>query len=49
MWISRHERLWVESFDRLDDHLARLTSEQHPTSATQPESDTETRTERGSA
>jgi DNA-binding transcriptional ArsR family regulator len=29
-WLSRYERLWAESFDRLDDHLARLTSE-HPT------------------
>jgi DNA-binding transcriptional ArsR family regulator len=27
-WLSRYERLWSESFDRLDDHLARLTSEQ---------------------
>lgn len=26
-WLSRYERLWAESFDRLDDHLARLTSE----------------------
>jgi DNA-binding transcriptional ArsR family regulator len=27
-WLSRYERLWTESFDRLDDHLARITSEQ---------------------
>ncbi len=27
-WLARYERLWTESFDRLDDHLARLTSEQ---------------------
>jgi DNA-binding transcriptional ArsR family regulator len=27
-WLSRYEQLWAESFDRLDDHLARLTSEQ---------------------
>jgi len=27
-WISRYERLWTESFDRLDEHLARLTSDQ---------------------
>ena len=24
-WFSRYERLWAESFSRLDDHLARLT------------------------
>ena len=44
-WLSRYERLWSESFDRLDDHLARLTSEQQPT--TQTETDTENQTERG--
>jgi len=27
-WLSLQERLWAERFDRLDDHLARLTSEQ---------------------
>src|SRR5262245_15660442 len=27
-WLAGYERLWAESFDRLDDHLARLTSEQ---------------------
>jgi DNA-binding transcriptional ArsR family regulator len=27
-WLACYERLWTESFDRLDDHLARLTSEQ---------------------
>jgi DNA-binding transcriptional ArsR family regulator len=27
-WLSQHERLWAERFDRLDDHLARLTSVQ---------------------
>ena len=37
-WLARSERLWAESFGRLDDHLARLTSEQ-PT--------TQTPTERG--
>ena len=26
-WLARYERLWQESFDRLDDHLARLTSD----------------------
>src|SRR5919204_1803988 len=39
-WFSRYERLWAESFDRLDDHLALLTSEQ-------PTTQTETETERG--
>jgi DNA-binding transcriptional ArsR family regulator len=46
-WLSRYERLWAESFDRLDDHLARLTSEQQLTSPTQTETGTETQTERG--
>jgi DNA-binding transcriptional ArsR family regulator len=27
-WLARYEQLWTESFGRLDDHLARLTSEQ---------------------
>ena len=27
-WLTRYERLWSESFDRLDDHLARLTADQ---------------------
>jgi hypothetical protein len=31
MWLARYERLWVERFGRLDDHLARLTSGQHTT------------------
>ena len=35
-WLSRYERLWAESFDRLDDHLARLTSEQ-PSTLTETE------------
>ena len=39
MWLSRYERLWAESFGRLDDHLARLTSEQ-PT----PQTETKTKT-----
>ncbi|MFI5036659.1 MAG: ArsR/SmtB family transcription factor [Acidimicrobiales bacterium] len=30
-WLSLHERLWAERIDRLDDHLARLTSEQATT------------------
>ncbi len=40
-WLSRYERLWGESLERLDDHLARLTSEQ-PTMLTETESKTET-------
>ena len=40
-WLSRHERLWVERFGRLDDHLARLTSELPPS---QTETKTETKT-----
>jgi DNA-binding transcriptional ArsR family regulator len=32
-WLSLQERLWGERFDRLDDHLARLTPEQ-PTTPT---------------
>src|SRR5204862_7437201 len=43
-WLSRYERLWVERFVRLDDHLARLTSEQ-PTTQTETETKTETETE----
>jgi DNA-binding transcriptional ArsR family regulator len=35
-WLARYERLWTERFDRLDDHLARLTSEQ-PTAQAEPE------------
>ena len=42
-WLSRYEQLWAESFDRLDDHLARITSEQ--TAALQTE--TQTKTEGG--
>lgn len=41
-WLSRHERLWAESFDRLDDHLARLTSEQ-PTTLSETETETHDR------
>jgi DNA-binding transcriptional ArsR family regulator len=26
-WLVRSERIWTESFGRLDDHLARLTAE----------------------
>lgn len=35
-WLARSERLWAERFGRLDDHLARLTSEQQ-TGRTQTE------------
>jgi len=35
-WLSRYERLWAESLDRLDDHLARLTAER-PTPQTETE------------
>ena len=40
-WLLRYERIWVESFGRLDDHLARLTS-------AQPKPQTKTKTRRGS-
>jgi len=30
-WLARSERRWVESFGRLDDHLARLTLDQQTT------------------
>ena len=36
-WLARYERLWAESFGRLDDHLARLTAKQQ-------KSQTQTRT-----
>ena len=39
-WLSLHEQLWAERLDRLDDHLARLTSEQP---ATLTESETQDR------
>jgi DNA-binding transcriptional ArsR family regulator len=38
-WLARSERLWAESFSRLDDHLARLTAEQ-PTTPTRTRRDT---------
>ena len=38
-WLSRYEQLWIESFDRLDDHLARLTPEQ-PTAQTETKTKT---------
>ena len=39
-WLARSERLWAERFGRLDDHLARLASEQLA-------SKTKTKTKRG--
>src|SRR5215207_11147009 len=30
-WLARSERIWLESFRRLDDHLARVTSERQAT------------------
>ena len=37
-WLTLHERLWAERFDRLDDHLARLTA--GPPTLTETESQT---------
>jgi len=31
-WLARYERLWDESFARLDDHLAQLTATDSSTS-----------------
>ncbi len=41
-WLSQFERLWAERLDRLDDHLARLTSAQ-PTTLTEPNQRIETK------
>src|SRR6202167_2914427 len=41
-WLSLHERLWAERFDRLDGHLARVTSEQ-PTTLTETETESQDR------
>lgn len=38
-WLTLHERLWTERIDRLDDHLARLTSAQ-PAPSTESQTDT---------
>lgn len=35
-WLELNERLWNERIDRLDDHLARLATEQGPANANQP-------------
>ena len=45
-WLSQYERLWTESFGRLDDHLARLTSEQ-PTPQTETKTKTKPKPKRG--
>jgi len=34
LWLARSERAWIESFGRLDDHLARLTADEPPTQTT---------------
>jgi DNA-binding transcriptional ArsR family regulator len=41
-WLSQYERVWTESFGRLDDHLARITAEQ---ATPQAEAETKTKTE----
>jgi DNA-binding transcriptional ArsR family regulator len=38
-WLSQFERLWTERLDRLDDHLARLTSTQPTTLTATPPRD----------
>src|SRR5579863_3773844 len=35
-WLSQFERLWTERLDRLDDHLAHLTSTQPTTPTATP-------------
>ena len=35
-WLARYERLWDERFDRLDQHLARLSAEQPTTGDRSP-------------
>jgi len=45
-WLSLHERLWAERFDRLDDHLARLSPEQ-PTTPAEATAETKTDSKRG--
>jgi DNA-binding transcriptional ArsR family regulator len=42
-WLTLHEQLWTERIDRLDDHLARLTSAQPATPT-----ESQTKTKRGS-
>ncbi len=38
-WLTRYEQIWAERFGRLDDHLARLASEQ-PASQTKSKTNT---------
>jgi DNA-binding transcriptional ArsR family regulator len=45
-WLARSERTWLESFGRLDDHLARVASEQGAI-PTQAEKTTEAQGKRG--
>jgi hypothetical protein len=48
MWLGRYERLWAESFGRLDDHLARITAEQATAGPrTKTNATTRNRTKRG--
>jgi DNA-binding transcriptional ArsR family regulator len=35
-WLARYEQLWEDRFDRLGQHLARLSAEQ-PTTGTDPQ------------
>ena len=41
-WLARSERTWAESFDRLDEYLARLSSEGAPSQA-KPQSKAKTK------
>jgi DNA-binding transcriptional ArsR family regulator len=45
-WLARSERIWLESFGRLDDHLARVTSEQQAT-PTQAKKTTKAKNKKG--
>jgi DNA-binding transcriptional ArsR family regulator len=45
-WLARSERKWLESFGRLDDHLARVTAEQQAT-PNQPKKTTKAQGKRG--
>jgi DNA-binding transcriptional ArsR family regulator len=45
-WLARSERKWLESFGRLDDHLARVTSQQADTS-TQSKKKSKAQSKRG--
>ncbi|HUY43337.1 MAG TPA: metalloregulator ArsR/SmtB family transcription factor [Acidimicrobiales bacterium] len=41
VWLARHERLWNERLERLDERLSRLESDQPSTTPTRTESKTE--------